>query len=126
MSIPTRPSLRYQGQEGYFWGGVEPSFRISAAHNGETVHFLSRCYAVRGVTKIDHSMEVGIEFHASRREVHSVGARSLDMSRLLALVAHALAGGLRGTVARQMTNFATCISLSALGALPSNAIHLQL
>lgn len=71
--------------------GVEPSFHISAAHNGETVHFLSRCYAVREVTKTDHSMEVGIEFHASRRRVLSVGARSLDMSRLLALVAHTLA-----------------------------------
>jgi hypothetical protein len=61
----------------------------------------------------DQDRVVDKELEASRTgrpEAHPtslVGARSLDVTRLLALVADTLARGLRRTVSREMTNFAT-------------------
>lgn len=49
--------------------------------------------------RIDHSRKVGIEIRANHRDVILVGARSLDVTRLLAFVADALARGLRRAVA---------------------------
>jgi hypothetical protein len=46
-----------------------------------------------------------------------VGALSLDMAWLLALVAGALGSGLRGTVTAQVTNLTTVVALLTLGAV---------
>ena len=46
-----------------------------------------------------------------------VGALSLDVAGLLALVASSLGGGLRGAVAREMSHFAAVVALLALGAV---------
>jgi hypothetical protein len=61
----------------------------------------------------DQVCSVDVEVEASRtgrpQASHGslVRARSLDVTRLLALVADTLARGLRRTVSREMTNFAT-------------------
>lgn len=46
-----------------------------------------------------------------------VGALSLDVTGLLALVAGALAGCLGGAVSGEMTNFTTVVALLTLGAV---------
>ena len=46
-----------------------------------------------------------------------VGALSLDVAGLLALVASSLGRGLGGAIAREMSDFATVVALLALGAV---------
>lgn len=55
--------------------------------------------------------------HSAPLVRRSVRAKSLDVAGLLALVAHALAGGLRWAVTREMADFAAVVALLALGAV---------
>jgi hypothetical protein len=55
---------------------------------------------------VDKELEASRTGRPGAHHTSLVGARSLDVTRLLALVADALARGLRRTVSREMTNFA--------------------
>jgi hypothetical protein len=67
--IPTRPSIRYLGQE-EFSRAVEPSLAISLARHGETVRIFRRLRFHMVMTKSDHPRKVGIESHANHRDAN--------------------------------------------------------
>ena len=58
--------------------------------------------AIRGVRKLDR-----IHWIDGYSEVNLVGARILDVARLLATVANTLGRGLRGAVAGQVSDLST-------------------
>lgn len=57
---------------------------------------------------------------ARESRVYLVGASALDVSRLLAAVAHALSRGLGGAVAREMADLAAVVALLSLGAVTAH------
>lgn len=69
-----------------------------------------QCHWARARSKFD-----------DRRAIRTlVGASALDVTRLLAAVAHTLVGGLGRAVARQVANLTTVVALLTLGAVTAH------
>jgi len=86
---------------------------VETQHRFQGIHGMTKIVC-HGYGDVEESSRAVRPSQGARRLVR---ARSLDMTRLLALVAHALARCLRRAVSREMTGFATVVAFLSLCAI---------